>query len=121
MIVNRLTTFVMATRPTFWLKDVMGGQPNTPPDRAEAKPSTHREPETSFAVISRPRPPVQQAVVSPMVSTAETTNTRQKDRIAPTWNLGVKANSCGTATTPNSWMVSPIAPKSTMPKKMETI
>ena len=26
-IVKRLTTFVMATKPTFWLKEVMGGQP----------------------------------------------------------------------------------------------
>ena len=79
----------MEIRPTFWLKEVMGEQPNTPPERAEAKPSTHKEPEISLSVISRPRPPVQVAVVSPMVSTAETMNTRQKDRMVPIWNLGV--------------------------------
>ena len=35
MIVNRLTTFVMAIRPTFWEKEVTGGQPNRV-DMAEA-------------------------------------------------------------------------------------
>ena len=83
MIVNRLTTFVMATRPTFWLKDVMGGQPNTPPDTAEIKPSQAREPETLLSVMSRPRPPVQTAEVSPMVSAAETRNTSVTEMIAP--------------------------------------
>ena len=119
-MVKRLTTWVMEIRPTFWLKEVMGEQPNTPPERAEAKPSTHREPEISSTVMSRPRPPVQQAVVSPMVSTAETMNTRQKDRMAPSWNWGLKANSWGTATMPSSRMVLPIPAKSTMPKKMDT-
>ena len=45
----------------------MGGQPNTPPEIAEMKPSQASEPETSFSVMSRPRPPVQTAEVSPMV------------------------------------------------------
>ena len=35
MMVNRLTTLVMATRPTFWEKLVTGGQPKRP-DTAEA-------------------------------------------------------------------------------------
>jgi len=33
----------MEISPTFWLKDVMGEQPNTPPEMAETKPSTHRD------------------------------------------------------------------------------
>ena len=36
MIVKRLTTWVIEMRPTFWLNDVMGEQPNTPPESAEA-------------------------------------------------------------------------------------
>lgn len=35
MIVKRLTTFVMATRPTFWENEVTGGHPNTV-ERADA-------------------------------------------------------------------------------------
>ena len=89
MIVKRLTTFVIATRPTFWLNEVMGGQPNTPPEIAEIKPSQPREPETSFSVISRPRPPVQTAEVSPMVSAAETRKTSVTETIAPISNFGV--------------------------------
>ena len=107
-------------RPTFWLNDVMGEQPNTPPESAEAKPSTHSEPDISSAVMSRLRPPLQQAVVSPMVSTAETINTRQNEKIAAGWNCGLNAKSCGTAMTPSSRMVSPMAAKSTIPKKIET-
>ena len=89
MIVKRLTTFVMATRPTFWLNEVMGGQPNTPPDTAEIKPSQARDPETSFSVISRPRPPVQTAEVSPIVYAAEKKNTSVTETIAPRSNFGV--------------------------------
>ncbi len=121
MIVNRLTTFVMATRPTFWLKDVMGGQPNTPPDTAEIKPSQAREPETSFSVMSRPRPPVQTAEVSPMVSAAETRNTSVTEMIAPRSNFGVKAKSLGSAMIPSSETVSFMDVKSTMPKNRDTI
>ena len=36
MIVKRLTTWVIEMRPTFWLNDVMGEQPNTPPESAAA-------------------------------------------------------------------------------------
>ena len=67
----------------------MGVQPNRPPETAEIKPSQHREPDNSFSVMSRPRPPVQTAVVSPMVSAAETKNTSVTDTMAPSWNLGV--------------------------------
>ena len=98
----------------------MGEQPNTPPETAEMKPSTHREPETSSAVMSRPRPPVQVAVVSPIVSTAETMNTSANERIEPSWNCGLKAKSFGIAMTPSDWIVCPMDAKSTMPKKMDT-
>ena len=67
----------------------MGVQPNRPPEMAETKPSQHREPDSSRSVMSRPRPPVQTAVVSPMVSAAETRNTRVTEMMAPIWNFGV--------------------------------
>ena len=42
-MVKRLITFVIVTSPTFWLKEVRGGQPKHP-DRALENPSTAREP-----------------------------------------------------------------------------
>ena len=51
----RLTTFVMATRPTFCENDVMGMQPKQP-DTAETKPSAAMEPESSLSVTLRFRP-----------------------------------------------------------------
>ena len=99
----------------------MGGQPNTPPDTAEIKPSQAREPETSFSVMSRPRPPVQTAEVSPMVSAAETRNTSVTEMIAPRSNFGVKAKSFGSAMIPSSETVSFMDAKSTMPKNRDTI
>ena len=71
MIVKRFTTFVIATRPTFCEKEVTGGQPNNP-EMAEAYPSHARDPEISLPLISRFRPAETRAVVSPMVSAAET-------------------------------------------------
>ena len=109
----------MAMSPTFWLNDVIGETPNTPPEIADMNPSQQRDPETSFSVMSLPRPPVHAAVVSPIVSTADTMNTRQNDIMAPAWNLGLNAKSSGTENTPISLMVSPIAPKSTIPKNIE--
>ena len=46
------TTPVMATRPTFWLNDVIGEHPKSPP-KALMNPSQAIEPEASFAVMSR--------------------------------------------------------------------
>lgn len=56
MMVKRFTTLVMATRPTFWEKEVSGGHPNRE-DIAEEYPSHAREPWISSPVIS----PVQAA------------------------------------------------------------
>lgn len=64
-IAKRLTTFVMLTRPTFWLKEVLGSTP---------KPSQTTEPESSLSVGSRFNPPCATPEVSPMVSTAVTMN-----------------------------------------------
>ena len=71
MIVKRFTTFVIAIRPTFWEKEVTGGQPNKE-DNADAKPSTAIAPDISSFVISLSNPPDTNAEVSPIVSAAET-------------------------------------------------
>ena len=70
-IVKRLTTFVIATSPTFWLKDVIGIHPNRE-ERELMKPSQAREPEISFVVALRFKPELASAWVSPMVSVADT-------------------------------------------------
>lgn len=89
MIVKRLTALVIAKRPTFWLNDVMGEQPKTPPETAEMKPSQQWKPEISFSVISFPSPPVYTALVSPVVSFADTINTSVADIMSPALNFGV--------------------------------
>ena len=71
--------------------------------------------------MSRPRPPVQTAEVSPMVSAAETRNTSVTEMIAPRSNFGVKAKSFGSAMIPSSETVSFMDTKSTMPKNRDTI
>ena len=54
-IVKRLTNFVILIEPTFWLKEVIGGQPNN--DEIELqKPSQAKEPEISSSVTSRFNP-----------------------------------------------------------------
>lgn len=70
-IAKRLTTLVIATSPTFWLKDVIGRHPNTD-DNALIKPSQAIEPEVSFKLASRFKPEAASAEVSPIVSVAET-------------------------------------------------
>ena len=45
----------MATKPTFWLNEVIGRQPNTD-DNALTKPSQAIEPDVSFVVASLPSP-----------------------------------------------------------------
>ena len=80
-IVKRLTTFVIATRPTFWLKDVIGIQPNRE-DRELIKPSQAREPEISFVVALRFKPELASACVSPIVSVADTKKISATEMIA---------------------------------------
>ena len=114
MIVNLFTTFVIATRPTFCENDVIGGHPNTPPETADINPSHASDPDTSRSVMLRPSPPVQTAVVSPIVSAAETRNTRVTETIAPMSNLGVKRNRWGNEMNPNSLTVAAIESKLTI-------
>lgn len=89
MIVKQLTTFVIAMRPSFWLKDVIGEHPKTLPDTADMKPSQQRNPEISFSVMSLPRPPVHVVVVSPIVSVAETRKTSVTEIMSSSLNYGV--------------------------------
>ena len=70
---KRLTTLVMPTRPTFWLKEVLGSTPNRAAT-AEPKPSQTTAPDSSLSVGARSRPPSTTPEVSPMVSTAVTMN-----------------------------------------------
>ena len=113
MMVKRFTTFVMAISPTFCEKDVTGGQPNKV-ETAEQYPSQAREPEISFPVISRFRPPDTRADVSPMVSAADTRKMMQAEMIAPAWNSGTKGRRDGRAMIPPDM----IRLKSTLPRKM---
>ena len=66
-----LTTYVIATRPTFWLKDVIGMQP-IKEDRELTIPSHAIEPAISFSLTVLPSPEAAIAEVSPIVSVAET-------------------------------------------------
>ena len=95
-IANLLTTLVMATRPTFWLKDVIGKHPKTE-DKALMKPSQAIEPEVSFAVTSRFKPEAARAEVSPIVSVAETKKIKITEKIALALNSGLKGINEGTA------------------------
>ena len=61
-----LTTLVIATRPTFWLNDVIGKQPNTE-DNELTNPSQAIEPEVSLVVASLFKPEDASADVSPIV------------------------------------------------------
>jgi len=67
------TTLVIVTSPTFWLNDVLGKTPNTAA-RDEPKPSQLTPPESSLSVASLFKPPSIQPEISPIVSTAVTTN-----------------------------------------------
>ena len=98
-IVKRFTTFVIAIRPTFCEKEVTGQQPKSA-EMEEAKPSQAREPEISFSVISRLRPVTTIAVVSPMVSVADTRKMMQVERIAPMLNFGITGRMWGREISP---------------------
>ena len=82
---KRLTTLVMPTSPTFWLKEVLGRTPNTAA-MEEPTPSHTTAPDNSLSVASRFRPPFTTPAVSPTVSTAVTTNMISIGKIAPTLN-----------------------------------
>lgn len=81
-IANLFTTFVIATKPTFWLKEVIGRQPKTE-ESVLINPSQAIEPEVSFKVASLPSPVEAKAEVSPIVSVAET----RKIRVTETMRL----------------------------------
>ena len=95
-IAKRLTTLVIATSPTFWLKDVIGRHPNTD-DNALIKPSQAIEPEVSFKLASRFKPEAASAEVSPIVSVAETRKISVTEIIAFRLNSGLKGISLGKA------------------------
>lgn len=111
-IVKRLTTFVIATSPTFWLKDVIGIQPNSA-EILLIKPSQAIEPEISFSVASRFKPETAKAEVSPIVSVAETRKISITEIIAFKLNSGLKGKNSGSAIMP----LVATALKSTFPKK----
>ena len=71
----------MATRPTFWLKEVFGRTPSSAA-KEDPRPSHITPPESSLSVASRPRPPSVIPEISPTVSTAVTTNMIQIGTIA---------------------------------------
>lgn len=84
-----LTTFVIATSPTFWLKEVIGIHPKIE-ESALTKPSQAMEPEVSFSVTSLPSPDDARAEVSPIVSVADTRKIRIKENIALALNSILK-------------------------------
>ena len=77
----RLTTLVMATRPTFWLKEVLGRTPNAAA-KEEPKPSQMTPPDSSLSEGSRFMPPSMTPEISPTVSTAVTMNMMRTGRMA---------------------------------------
>ena len=93
---KRLTTLVMPTRPTFWLKEVFGSTPKNAASE-EPKPSQITAPESSLSVASRSRPPCTTPAVSPTVSTAVTTNMMSMGTMAPMLNWNLTGIHCGMA------------------------
>ena len=91
---NRLTTLVMATRPTFWLKEVLGSTPNRAA-KEDPRPSHMTPPASSQSVASRPRPPSITPEMSPTVSTAVTTNIIITGRTARRSKMGFTGMSLG--------------------------
>ena len=91
---NRLTTLVMATRPTFWLKEVLGSTPNSAA-KEEPRPSHITPPDSSRSAASRPRPPSITPEMSPTVSTAVTMNIIITGRMARRSKTGFTGISLG--------------------------
>ena len=78
-------------KPTFWLKEVIGGQPNN--DEIELQnPSQAKESEISSSVTSRFNPEFTRAEVSPIVSVAETKKITTTAIIAPRSNFILKGS-----------------------------
>lgn len=69
IMANLFTTLVIAIRPTFWLKEVIGMQPKSE-EKLLTSPSQVMEPEISFSLTLRRRPIAVIAEVSPIVSVA---------------------------------------------------
>ncbi len=91
---KRLTTLVIATRPTFWLKEVLGSTPNSAA-KLEPRPSQVTPPDSSLSVASRPRPPSITPEISPTVSTAVTKNIISTGTMARMSNTGFTGISLG--------------------------
>ena len=91
-----LTTLVIATRPTFWLNDVLGSTPKSAASD-EPKPSHITPPESSLSVASLPTPPTITPDISPTVSTAVTTNITSTGSIALKSNTGLTGINLGIA------------------------
>ena len=92
----RLTTFVMATRPTFWLKEVLGSTPKIAA-KVEPRPSQITPPDSSLSVASLPIPPSITPEISPTVSTAVTTNIINTGTMALQSKMILTGISAGTA------------------------
>ena len=93
---KRLTTLVMLTRPTFWLKEVLGSTPNRAA-KLEPIPSQMTPPDSSVSVASRSMPPMITPEISPTVSTAVTMNIIMTGAIARISNTGLTGISSGNA------------------------
>ena len=93
----RLTILVMVTRPTFWLKEVLGSTPNRAA-KEEPRPSHITPPASSWSVASRPMPPSVTPEISPTVSTAVTMNMIITGMMARRSNTGLTGISCGMET-----------------------
>ena len=81
-IANRFTTFVIAIKPTFWLNEVIGIQPN-PTDNEMIKPAQAIDQGVSYGVTSLFHPENAIADVSPIVSVADTKKINTMDTMAP--------------------------------------
>ena len=95
-IEKRFTTLFIATRPTFWLKEVFGSTPNAAASE-DPRPSHITPPESSLSVASLPRPPSVIPEISPTVSTAVTINIMQIGTIALASNTHLTGIIFGTA------------------------
>ena len=91
---KRLTTLVIATSPTFWLKEVLGRTPRRAA-KEEPRPSQMTPPDSSLSVASRPRPPSITPEMSPTVSTAVTMNIIRTGRMARRSKIGFTGRNFG--------------------------
>ena len=89
-----MTILVMVTRPTFWLKEVLGSTPKMAA-KEEPRPSHMTPPESSLSVASRPMPPSVTPEISPTVSTAVTINMIITGMMARRSNTGFTGISLG--------------------------